>query len=137
MKPDELKRLARNFSEAELATLSSYLTGLDKGPRERVLAAVANTPGKMKFLSSARVRDAVISSSDQALAVDMMLRDGPGGPEVILADFRAAYDGRVSPLLMWEKHPRGHRRPGACPAASAADAAPPAAAAAVAPEART
>jgi hypothetical protein len=105
LKPDELKRLARNFSEAELATLSSYLTGLDKAPRERVLAAVANTPGKMKFLSSARVRDAVISSSDQALAVDMMLRDGPGGPQVILTDFRAAYDGRVSPLLMWEKHP--------------------------------
>ncbi len=31
LKPDELKRLARNFSEAELATLSSYLTGLERG----------------------------------------------------------------------------------------------------------
>lgn len=107
LKPDQLKSLARGFSEAELATLSSYLTGLDKAPRERVLAAVAMAPGKMKVMSQARVRDAVISSADQAAAVDMMLRDGAGTPEVVFADFRAAWEGRVHPLLLWEKHPMG------------------------------
>ncbi len=84
----------------------------------------------MKFLSSARVRDAVISSSDQALAVDMMLRDGPGGPEVILTDFRAALRRPRQPAADVGEAPRGHRRPGACRAASTAHAAPTAAAAA-------
>lgn len=105
LNPDQLKSLARSFSEAELATLSSYLTGLDKGPRERVLAAVATDPGKMRVMSQVRVRDAVIASTDQAAAVDMMLREGGGPPDAIIMDFRAAWDGRVHPLLLWEKHP--------------------------------
>jgi hypothetical protein len=36
----------------------------------------------------------------------MMLRTGTGlDPAVIVADFRLAADGRVSPILLWEKHP--------------------------------
>jgi hypothetical protein len=103
--PEDLKRLARNFSEAELETLSSYLAGLEQGPRERVLAAVAAQPSRMQVLSSARVRDAVLASADQAYAVDMMLRDASGGPDVLVADVRAAWDGRIAPILIWEKHP--------------------------------
>jgi hypothetical protein len=102
---DELKRLARNFSEDELATLSGYLTGLEQGPRDRVLAAVASAPGKMQILSSAKVRDAVIASRDQSAAVDMMLREGPGDARAVIADLEAAADGRISPILIWEKHP--------------------------------
>jgi hypothetical protein len=35
----------------------------------------------------------------------MMLRDGSGGPEVVLGDARAAWEGQISPVLLWEKHP--------------------------------
>jgi hypothetical protein len=102
---EDLKRLARSFSEQELEALSRYLDGLEPEPRARVLAAVAATPAKMQSLASSRVRDAVLASKDQARAVDMMLRDGGGGPEVIWDDTRAAWDGRISPVLIWEKHP--------------------------------
>lgn len=102
---NDLKRLARAFSEAELATLSRYLDGLQPEPRARVLVAVAETPGKMQSLAAPRVREAVLSSRDQARAVDMMLREGSGGPEVILEDAKAAWDGQISPILIWEKHP--------------------------------
>jgi hypothetical protein len=102
---EDLKRLGRAFSEAELESLSRYLDGLDPEPRQRVLAAVAATPGKMQSLSAPRVRSAVLASRDQARAVDMMLREGSGSPEVILGDAKAAWEGQISPLLIWEKHP--------------------------------
>lgn len=102
---EDLKRLARSFSEAELATLSRYLEGLQPEPRARVLAAVAATPGKMRSIATPRVREAILASGDQARAVDMMLRDGSGGPELIVADAKAAWEGEISPILMWEKHP--------------------------------
>jgi hypothetical protein len=102
---EDLKRLARAFSESELESLSRYLDGLDPEPRQRVLAAVAATPGKMHSLAAPRVRNAVLASRDQARAVDMMLRDGSGSPEAILGDARAAWEGQISLLLIWEKHP--------------------------------
>lgn len=101
----DLKRLARAFSEGELESLSRYLDGLDPEPRQRVLTAVAATPGKMQSLAAPRVRNAVLASRDQARAVDMMLRDGSGNPEVMLEDAKAAWQGDISPLLIWEKHP--------------------------------
>jgi hypothetical protein len=33
------------------------------------------------------------------------LREGSGGPEAILADARAAWEGEIAPVLIWEKHP--------------------------------
>lgn len=102
---EDLKRLARAFSETELESLARYLDGLEPEPRARVLEAVAAKPGKMQSLGAPRVRAAVLASRDQARAVDMMLRDGSGSPEAILDDIRAAWDGRISPILIWEKHP--------------------------------
>jgi hypothetical protein len=101
----KLKTLARSLTEAELATLAGYLTGLEKGPRERVLDAVAAQPGKMRVLASERVRDAVIASADQGAAVEMMLRSQGASAATIVADFRSAWQGRVSPILLWDKHP--------------------------------
>lgn len=101
----DLKRLARGFSETELDTLSRYLVGLDPEPRDRVLKAVAATPAKMQRLTSFRVRDGLIASSNQARAVDMMLREGSGGPAAIFGDAEAVWEGQVSPILLWEKHP--------------------------------
>ena len=101
----ELKSLARALPEPELATLSSYLTGLEKKPRERVLRTIAATPAKMRILASARVRDAVLASRDQSSAVDMMLRAGAATPTEIAGDVKLAWEGQISPVLMWERHP--------------------------------
>lgn len=102
----DLKKLARSLSETELSSLSRYLTGLQKEPRERVLQAVAADPAKIHSLSSARVREAVIASSDQAAAVAMMLRSGSMlDLNAVSQDLRLVVDGRVSPILLWDKHP--------------------------------
>jgi len=103
---EPLQGLARSLTAPELATLSGYLTGLKREPRERVLRAVASSPAKMQVLASERVRSAVIASKDQSAAVDMMLRsDTALNPATVAADFRLAWDGRVSPLLLIDKHP--------------------------------
>jgi hypothetical protein len=94
------------LTEDELATLSRYLTGLQKEPREQVLRAVAASPAKMQSLASDRVRVAVVASADQTAAVAMMLRTNAGlDPAAISEDIRLVAAGRISPILLWEKHP--------------------------------
>ncbi len=103
---DELKRLAHSLTEDELETLSRYLTGLQKEPREAVLRAVAANPARMQDLASDRVRVAVVASADQTAAVGMMLRSGGAlDAGAIMSDLQLVADGRVSPVLVWEKHP--------------------------------
>lgn len=104
----DLKSLARALGENELETLARYLTGLEKGPRDTLLKAVAARPGVMRELASARVRDAIVASRDQAAAVAMMLEpsavlDVPA----IVRDVRAAAEGRIKAILVWQKHPAG------------------------------
>ncbi len=101
----DLKSLARALPETELSTLAGYLTGLEKGPRDRVLQAIALAPGKMRILASSRVRDAVLASRDQSYAVDMMLRADASGPAQIYADTKLAFEGQISPMLIYERHP--------------------------------
>ncbi len=106
LKDDDLKALARSLTEEELTTLSQYLTGLQPEPRERVLRAVAADPARMQSLASDRVRVAVVASADQAAAVAMMLRANAAlDPSAIVEDVQLVADGRVSPVLLWEKHP--------------------------------
>jgi hypothetical protein len=102
----ELRGLARGLAEPELETLSRYLTGLEPAAGQRVLRAVAQSPGRMRVLASARVRDAVLSSPDQLAAVAMMLRADSGfDPFTIKDDLVLAYEGRINPILLWDKHP--------------------------------
>ena len=102
----ELKSLARMLDETQLDTLSRYLTSLDKVSAQRVLRAVAQTPARMAELGKPRVRDAILASSDQAAAVGMMLQaNSMPDPNLMLEHLRLVLDGRVSPLLLWEKHP--------------------------------
>jgi hypothetical protein len=102
----DLKNLSRSLTEDELSSLSRYLTGLQKEPREYVLRTVAANPARIHSLSSERVRQAVVASADQSAAVSMMLRKGGAfDPAVIAEDLRLVADGRVSPILLWEKHP--------------------------------
>ena len=54
----------------------------------------------------ARVRDALLASREQGTAVDMMLRADTGLDVAVLGgDLRNAYEGRISPLLLVDKHP--------------------------------
>ena len=101
-----LMRLTRSMGSAELETLSGYLTGLAPGPRKDVLKAVAETPARMRVLASVRVRDAVLSSKDQSAAVRMMLLSPPVFDiNTLRRHSNLVLEGRVSPVLMWEKHP--------------------------------
>ena len=102
---NQLTTLARTLDEAQLDSLSRYLTGLDKSSAQRVLHVVGQTPARMAELGKPSVRDAILSSSDQAAAVGMMLQTNTvPDPTVLLAHAQLVLDGRVSPLLLWEKH---------------------------------
>jgi hypothetical protein len=105
LEPKKLTSLARNLSDTELSSLAGYLTGLQQGPRERVLAAVAESPDRMRALSSESVRAAIVASADQARAVDMMLAPDAQSLDSILDDFTSAWEGRIAPSLVWHKHP--------------------------------
>jgi hypothetical protein len=100
-----LRRLARGLDEGELDSLSRYATGLDKGPAEHLLRAVIAAPARMAELSPASVREAVLSSRDQAAAVGVMLQVATlPSPWLLTADTRLVLDGRISPRLLWAKH---------------------------------
>ncbi len=104
----DLTSLAKALPETELATLASYLSGLQPGPREQILRSVAADPAKMKVLASTRVRDAIIASADQQAAVEMMLKPAAAiAPRQLAHDVGLAWQGRVSPWLLWDKHPAG------------------------------
>jgi len=102
----ELKTLSRTLDEGQLDSLSRYLTSLDKASAQRVLRAVAQTPSRMAELGKPRVREAILGSSDQAAAVGMMLQaNSMPDPTLMLEHLQLVLEGRVSPLLLWEKHP--------------------------------
>ncbi len=102
----DLKNLARALGEGELTTLAAYLTGLADAPRERVLRAVAADPARMRLIAPPRVRTAILASTDQAAAVDMFLRSGADDTaKATLQDFVSVWEGRISPWLIWERHP--------------------------------
>lgn len=101
----ELKSLSKSLSETELATLASYLTGLQPAPREKVLKTVARSAGSMQVLASSAVRDAIIASRDQMFAVEMMLRPPGFDPTATLKDAERVWNGDIDPYLMWSKHP--------------------------------
>jgi hypothetical protein len=101
----ELKRLARALDERELDSLSRYLTALEKAPAERLLRVVVATPARMAELARGNVREAILSSRDQAAAVGMMLRVSlPLSPGALLGDTQIVLEGRVAPSLLWAKH---------------------------------
>ncbi|HUS98173.1 MAG TPA: hypothetical protein VMX97_15710 [Hyphomicrobiaceae bacterium] len=102
----DLLRLTRSLSADELQTLSHYLKGLARAARTRILSVVAKTPASMRVLASARIRDGIIASRDQLAAVDMMLRsDQMMDLQAIGRDAQLAFNGRITPLLIWDKHP--------------------------------
>lgn len=103
---DTLVKLARALDEPQLASLARYLTGLETASARRLLSVVARSPSRMADLASPRVREAIIASPDQAAALAMMLRAGSPlpDPSALSAHTRLVLDGRVRPVLLWEKH---------------------------------
>ena len=107
LQPGDLDSLLKSLSEDELRALAGYLSGLKPGPREKVLRAVSADPAKMQVLASPRVRERIIASSDQGAAADMMLAPSAGYSTKVLGDdLKLVWDGRVAPLLLWDKHPQ-------------------------------
>ncbi|HEX5999376.1 MAG TPA: hypothetical protein VFZ16_08255, partial [Hyphomicrobiaceae bacterium] len=97
--------LARGLDESQLTSLARYLTALEKPSAQRILSAVGQNPARMAELASPRVREAIIASRDQAAAVAMMLQaETAVDPTALIAHSRLVLDGRVSPVLLWEKH---------------------------------
>lgn len=106
LKDAELRRLARALAEPELASLSRYMTVLDRNAGQRLLQAVALTPAKMFLVSKAGVRDAILGSRDQSAAVGMMLRaDSLFDVGVFIEDAMLVQQGQVSPWLLWARYP--------------------------------
>jgi hypothetical protein len=102
----KLISLARTLTESELGTLARYLTGLGSDASQRVLRMVADQPARMQALSSPRVREAIIASRDQTAAVGMMLSDTSViDIQKIASHFQLVWDGKVSPVLLWDRHP--------------------------------
>ena len=105
--PSDLNGLLRSLSEDELKALAGYLSGLKLEPREKILRAVAADPAKMQILASRSVRERIIASSDQSAAADMMLEPAAGlSTKAFIKDAGLVWDGRVAPLLLWDKHPQ-------------------------------
>jgi hypothetical protein len=103
----DLNALLKTLSEDQLRSLAGYLKGLQQGPRDKVLKAVAADPAKMQILASSRVRERIIASSDQAAAADMMLEPASVlSPRAFADDAKLVWEGRVAPLLLWDKHPQ-------------------------------
>ena len=70
-----------------------------------MLSVVAASPARMAELASARVREAIIASRDQGAALGMMLQvSSLPDPAMIVEHVRLVLDGRVAPVLLWEKH---------------------------------
>jgi hypothetical protein len=106
LKGSDLDGLLRSLSDNELEALASYLAGLKPASRDKVLQIVAADPAKMQVLGSRRVRERIIASSDQSAAVDMMLAPDSGlSTQALVRDTTLVLDGKVEPLLLWDKHP--------------------------------
>ncbi len=106
LEPLSLKGLARSLNREELGQLAQYLSGLGQTAREQILRTVAKEPAKLKLLARSRIRQAVITSSDQNAAVEMMLRGDNGfSPQATMKDMQLVVEGRVHPLLLLDKHP--------------------------------
>jgi hypothetical protein len=102
----DLKSLSRALDENQLDSLAGYLTSLSKPAAQRVMRVVAQTPSRMAELARPGVREAILASSDQSAAVGMMLQSSNlPDPTVLFDHTRLVLDGKVSPRLLWEKHP--------------------------------
>ena len=101
-----LQKLGRSLAEPELTSLSGYLTGLEKGARQRLLTAVVEQPAKLTAVTPQSVREAILASRDQAAALGVMLRSDSIFDFLIFRDDAVLVkEGRISPRILWARYP--------------------------------
>lgn len=101
-----LVKLARVSTESDLASLSTYLTALDRPARQRLLASVTEVPSRLQAVAPASVRDAILSSRDQAAALGIMLRSDSIFDFITFGnDVTLVREGKVSPWVLWARYP--------------------------------
>ncbi|MEM7776652.1 MAG: hypothetical protein AAF732_13660 [Pseudomonadota bacterium] len=102
----KLKLLSRSLTEEELGALSGYIGGLNRPAQTFVLETVAAKPARMQLLADTPVRNAVLASKDQRFAVEMLLQETSiFDIDTIVRDTTAAWNGRIQPRLLWDRHP--------------------------------
>ena len=101
-----LLKLGRALGETDLGSLSGYLTGLERGARQRLLIAVVDAPAKLTTVTPQSVREAILASRDQAAALSVMLRaDGIFDFFLFRDDVLLVKDGKISPRILWARYP--------------------------------
>ena len=106
LKDDQIKRLARELPARQLVNMADYMTGLGQSARQKVISTIVETPSRMSVLDAEYVKQGVLDSSDQISAVTMILRENQGlDLNVIRSDFALAWGQKISPVLIWNKHP--------------------------------
>jgi hypothetical protein len=73
----QIRGLANRLDEAELLALSRYQTELPARSSRALLKSVADNPQRMAKLARPGLQDAVLASTDEDAAIDMLLN--PGG----------------------------------------------------------
>lgn len=102
----DARELARSLDGKQLTVLGSYVPALSTEASARLMRAVATAPQQVGLLARPTVRDGIIGSADQNAALGMILASsGTPNPFQMLEHVKLVTDGRVKPILLWEKHP--------------------------------
>jgi len=99
------RRLLRAVSPEALAPVLDLMRHF--GPEWRLFLAdrVLSNPGAADALRSAKVRTAIIRSSEPRFAADLMLTDRrTAAPATILGDLRAVMQQKLGLRIWWRQH---------------------------------
>ena len=103
---EQLAPIARQLTSTELSAFAGYRKQLEPRSAKRLLDAVRERPSVMRGLAPETVRTGILNSGNQMAALNMMLRDGsPFEFANLPGDLKLAYQGDVSPLLLWYRSP--------------------------------
>ncbi|MEZ5774964.1 MAG: hypothetical protein R3D33_09795 [Hyphomicrobiaceae bacterium] len=104
--PARVSAIVRTLPDDETAAFAGFLRRLAPITRERLVEAVAADPGLMRRLARPAASYGLTESRDQQVALDMLMRNAPMlDPVHLLPDIQHVTDGKVHPVLLWERHP--------------------------------
>ena len=101
----QIRGLANRLDEAELLALSRYQTELPARSSRALLKSVADNPQRMAKLARPGLQDAVLASTDEDAAIDMLLN--PGGYFSLfgmIENFAKVRGGEVKPRVFIEAY---------------------------------
>lgn len=102
-----LSAVVTTYTEQDLGVLGSYLSGLQPSTRAQFVSLVTRAPRQFEVLKSPSVRDALLGSANQPVALDMLL----ASPDTfswmrLKRDVEAVLEGEVEPYILWSVHPK-------------------------------